>query len=46
MKLNIKRNEMNEPDVLTEDEAAAMINAAVKMRGEAFIVMLYEGGFA
>ena len=45
VKGNIKRNEMKEPDVLTEDEATAMINAAVKLRDKAFIAMLYEGGF-
>ncbi|MGC8661879.1 MAG: hypothetical protein ACP5TZ_05200, partial [Nitrososphaeria archaeon] len=31
IKEGMKRNEMKEPDVLTEDEAMAMINAAVKM---------------
>ena len=31
--------------MLTEDEAKAMVEAAVKLRDKAFISVLYEGGF-
>jgi len=45
IKTNLKRNELKEPEVLTEDEAQAMIDKAPKLRDKAFIAVLYEGGF-
>jgi len=45
IKTNLKKNELKEPDVLTEDEAMAMVRSADKTRDKAFIAVLYEGGF-
>jgi len=45
VKANLKKNELKEPDVLTEDEAMAIIRSADKPRDKAFIAVLYEGGF-
>jgi len=45
IKDNLKKNEMKAPDVLTEDEAMAMVRSADKPRDKAFIAVLYEGGF-
>jgi len=45
VKANLKKNELKEPDVLTEDEAMAMVQSANKPRDKAFIAVLYEGGF-
>ena len=45
IKANLKKNELKEPDVLTGDEAMAMVRIADKPRGKAFIAVLYEGGF-
>ncbi|MFP3131012.1 MAG: hypothetical protein RXR51_05470 [Nitrososphaeria archaeon] len=45
VKANLKKNELKEPDVLTGDEAMAMVRNADKPRGKAFIAVLYEGGF-
>ncbi|MEM3637268.1 MAG: site-specific integrase [Conexivisphaerales archaeon] len=36
---------MKEPDILTEEEAQRMIEAAQSIRDKAFIAVLYEGGF-
>jgi len=45
IKVNLKKNETKEPDVLTMDEAMAMVRSADKPRDKAFIAVLYEGGF-
>ena len=42
---SIKRNEMKEPEVITEDEARRMIEAATTTRDKALIAVAYEGGF-
>jgi integrase/recombinase XerD len=42
---SIKRNELKEPDVITEDEARRMIEAATSTRDKALIAVAYEGGF-
>jgi len=45
IKSSIKRNEIKEPEILTEDEVKRMIDAANSLRDKAFIAVLYEGGF-
>ena len=45
IKINLKKNEMKEPDVLTENEAMTMVRSADNPRERAFIAVLYEGGF-
>jgi len=44
IKSSIKRNEIKEPEILTEDEVKRMIDAANSLRDKAFIAVLYEGG--
>ncbi len=45
IKENMKRNELKQPEILTEDEVKAMIEVAEKTRDKAFIAVIYEGGF-
>ncbi|MDG6927134.1 MAG: tyrosine-type recombinase/integrase [Nitrososphaerota archaeon] len=45
IKENMKHNEMKQPDILTDDEAKRMIDAAGKIRDKAFIAVAFEGGF-
>jgi integrase/recombinase XerD len=45
IKSGIKRNEIKEPEILTEDEVKRMIDVANNLRDKAFIALLYEGGF-
>jgi len=42
---SIKKNELEEPDVITEEEAKRMIEAATSTRDKALIAVAYEGGF-
>ena len=42
---NIKRHELREPEVITEEEAKAMIAAADSLHDKTFIAVLFEGGF-
>jgi integrase len=45
IKTNVKRNELSEPNVLTEEEGRKLIEAVSKPRDKAFVAVLFEGGF-
>ncbi|MDG6930055.1 MAG: tyrosine-type recombinase/integrase [Nitrososphaerota archaeon] len=45
IKGGIKRNEIKEPEVLSEEEIMKMIDVADNVRDKAFIAVLAEGGF-
>jgi integrase len=41
----IKKNEVKEPIVITENEARMMVEAAPSIRDKALVAVAYEGGF-
>ncbi|MDG6927900.1 MAG: tyrosine-type recombinase/integrase, partial [Nitrososphaerota archaeon] len=45
IKTGVKRNELREPDILTEEEVKALIANAKTARDKAIIAVLYDGGF-
>jgi integrase/recombinase XerD len=42
---SIKKNELREPEVISEEEAIRMISAATSSREKALVAVAYEGGF-
>ncbi len=45
IKAGVKKNELEEPEILTEDEVKALIDKAPTTRDKALIAVLFDGGF-
>lgn len=45
LKVNLKRSEIEEPEILNDEEVTKMIGAATNLRDKAIIAVAYEGGF-
>ncbi len=45
IKVGVKKSELEEPEILTEDEVKALIDKAPTTRDKALIAVLFDGGF-